>query len=102
MLYGRIAAIEGRPDKIEKGVSRFRDVALPLVEQAEGFAGALMLIDRENGRALGITLWDSIAHRDATDAALAAIRTGAADAMGAETAEVQLYEVPIFITKEEG
>ena len=96
MLYGRVATIEGRPDKIEKGVSRFRDQAIPLIQSAEGFAGALMLVDREEGRALGITIWDSAEHREATDVAMAAIRAGAGDVMGG-VPDVKLYDVPIYI-----
>lgn len=96
MLYGRVATIEGRPDKIEKGVSRFRDQAIPLIQNAEGFEGALMLVDKENGRAVGITIWDSVEHREATDAAMAAVRTGAGDAMGG-VPDVKLYDVPIYI-----
>src|SRR5262249_29187059 len=56
VVHARLSFIEGPPDGMEAGTVSFRDAVVPTVRQ-DGGRGAILLIDRENGKAIGITLW---------------------------------------------
>jgi hypothetical protein len=81
MLYARTSTIEGDPGNLDEAIARFRDEALPLVQGANGFRGGILLIDRQGGQAVGLTLWDSPEEREATDAAMGPVLDGASRAM---------------------
>ena len=55
-MYARLSFIEGPPDTMEAGTASFRGAVAPTVRQDSG-KGAILLIDRENGKAIGMTLW---------------------------------------------
>ncbi|CAN5642295.1 hypothetical protein BH20ACT21_BH20ACT21_26250 [soil metagenome] len=66
---------------------------LPAARQLPGFKGVLSLMDRQTGKLLSVTLWESEqAMRDSEEASNR-IRQDAVKAMGAGTPTVERYEV---------
>jgi hypothetical protein len=62
--------------------------------------GAMVLVDRSTGRAMGVSLWGSPETREATDAAMRPIRDAASEAMQGDAPKVALYEVPVYDLKQ--
>ena len=59
--------------------------------------GAILLVDRQNGKAISITLWEDEQALRASDEAANALGAEAANRIGAsETPSVERYEVAIF------
>ena len=71
----------------------FHERVVPVLRAQPGFEGCLTLLDRENGKMLGVTLWDSEENGRLAGARLEQERrTGMAE-MGAASPPPVLYEV---------
>jgi hypothetical protein len=56
-VYARVVRFEGMGDDLERGIAAYREQVLPYVVEATGFRGQTVLVDRERGVGLAITLW---------------------------------------------
>ncbi len=69
-MIARVSTWEGSAEQLEGWKKGVLDRVKPMVEKLEGNAGALFLLDRDQGRAYTITLWkDEEAARDSDAAA---------------------------------
>jgi hypothetical protein len=66
---------------------------LPALEMQDGFSGGLVLADRQSGKVLAVTLWESEQAMDATEDASHWMRIFSAEAGGGTVSSVQRYEV---------
>jgi heme-degrading monooxygenase HmoA len=92
-MHARVTIVEGQPDRLEEGIRTFRERTLPLIQGRAGFGGAHLLVDRQQGRALAISLWESEGAMQQTEDAIARQREQAAQQMGASAPMVERYEV---------
>ncbi len=58
-MFVRMAAFKGDMERMDEGVSIFSEKILPETETQPGFAGAMLLVDRDGGVAYSLTFWDS-------------------------------------------
>ncbi len=95
-MHARVTTIEGSPDRADAGIDSFRSSALSVVRGLDGFKGALLLVDRNSGKGLAATLWESEAAMRASEEAVTGVRQEASQAMGASQPSVDRYEVAIL------
>jgi len=77
-------------------VSSFRAKVVPVVRQSGG-KGALLLIDRQSGKALAITLWEDDDAMRATEERADELRQQAAEeAHATALPRVERYDVEVF------
>jgi heme-degrading monooxygenase HmoA len=69
-MYARVIDSQLVSGKTEDAVSIWRDKVAETIKQAKGFKGAYLVGDRETGKGLTITLWESKEDADAMNAAL--------------------------------
>jgi len=94
-MHARVTTLHGAPTDVDSGIENFRANVVPFVRD-EG-KGAMLLIDRDSGNALAITLWEDEAALQASEDSANALRAQAADEMGAtEAPAVGRYEVAVF------
>ncbi len=58
-MFARISTFQGPPDQTAEGIRVAREQILPAARLQEGFLGIYLLYDRESGRSLSITFWES-------------------------------------------
>ena len=58
-MFARVTRAQGQVDRLEEFVRNFREQAAPLVRAQPGFQGAYLLVDRQQGNVLAISLWES-------------------------------------------
>jgi hypothetical protein len=58
-VYARVSMFEGSADQMDESLRHAREQVLPQAKQDEGFKGMIALGDRQSGKTLGITLWES-------------------------------------------
>jgi len=58
-MYARVTTVYVRNDLIEKAIGIYRDSIIPAARRQKGFHSGTLLIDRESGKGMSITLWDS-------------------------------------------
>ena len=91
-MYARIATFEGDPSKVDDAISMVRG-QVESNETPPGLEGAkmLMLINRETGKGLGVTLFESEEAMQRGDEALNAMNPGGTE----RRTSVEFYEVPV-------
>lgn len=94
-MFARMSTLRGSADEIDEGIRHFRENVLPRARQLDGYEGAYLLVDRQSGESVSVTLWDSEEAMRASEEAADRIRGDAAQATGAEIASVKRYEVAI-------
>ncbi len=95
-MHARVSIFEGSPDEIDEGLRQAREQVLPRARQMDGFKGLIALGDRQSGKTLGITLWESEEDMRASEEAANRLREESAEAGGGTVAGVERYEVGLF------
>ena len=98
-MYARHVTVRGSADKIDEGIRSVREEVLPVLQGCDGFRGQLLLVDRDKGEAIGISLWDTKENMDASEEKVHQSRESTADKVGAsERPEVRQFELPVYET----
>ena len=95
-MHARMSILEGSPEQIDEGLRHVREEILPQISQQDGFKGIIALADRQTGKTLGITFWESEEALRASEEAADRLRGDSAQAMGDTIAGVERYEVGVF------
>ena len=91
----RISTFAGDPAKIDEGLRHAVQDVLPDARAIDGWKGIVMLVDRTTGAEKTITLWESQAALEASEAAAEELRARAAEDSGQRIVSVERFEVPI-------
>ena len=94
-MHARIGRITFSPDRADDVTSHVQDNVVPNYEDADGYKGFTLLIDRNGGQAIGISFWDSEEAMRASDSLGDQARQGAAEAGGGSDQGPQHFEVAI-------
>ena len=91
-MYARVATFESDPAKVNDAINLVRG-EVESGETPEGLEGArmMMLINRETGKGLGVTIFESEEAMRRGDEALNAMNPGATE----RRTSVEFYEVPV-------
>lgn len=91
-MYARVATFESDPARVDDAIEMVR-AEVASAETPPGLEGAkmLMLVNRESGKGVGITLFDSEEAMRRGDEALNAMNPGASERRVA----VEFFEVPV-------
>ena len=96
-MHARVTALSGSPSDIDGGIANFRDNVIPFTKGAG--RGAILLVDRQSGKALAITLWEDEEAMRASEERANSLRADAAQELGAtQQPTVERYEVAVFET----
>jgi heme-degrading monooxygenase HmoA len=94
-VFARVSTFTGTSDEIDKAIREVQQNVLPRTEELGGYKGAYFLVDRENGKSLAVTLWESEEAMRASEDAANSLRSEIADALGTQMVGVERYEVAV-------
>jgi hypothetical protein len=96
-MYARIATFESDPARIDDAIELVRS-EVESGNTPEGLEGAkmMMLVNRETGKGLGVTIFESEDAMRRGDEALNAMNPGATE----QRTSVEFYEVPVQTVRE--
>jgi hypothetical protein len=96
-MYARIATFESDPARIDDAIELVRS-EVESGDTPEGLEGAkmMMLVNRETGKGLGVTIFESEDAMRRGDEALNAMNPGATE----QRTSVEFYEVPVQTVRE--
>jgi len=91
-MYARVATFESDPSNVDAAIDLVRS-EVESGETPDGLEGAkmLMLVNRESGKGLGVTLFESEEAMRRGDEALNAMSPGASE----RRTSVEFFEVPV-------
>lgn len=91
-MYGRMTRLQTSPDSVDKGIAFFKENVAPKALATPGNAGAVLLVDRKAGTAIGITLWETAQALNASEQFGISSRTQSVSAAGGMVVDVDRYE----------
>ena len=92
-MFARVSTYEGRPERLDEMRHEGVEHVLPALEMQDGYSGGFVLADRQSGKVLAVTLWESEQAMDATEDASHWLRIFSAEAGGGTISGVERYEV---------
>ena len=94
-MYARTTTVHADPQRIDEGIRYIRDEVMPAVQGMPGCMGLSMLCDRDSGRCIVTTSWDSEESMSASREAVRAMREQATDVMGGRF-DVDEWEIAVM------
>src|SRR5919202_5485275 len=94
-MYARSTTVLADPRSIDDGVTYLREKVLPTLEGTAGCIGLSMLTDRESGRCIAATAWETDEAMRATTQQVRPIRNQLVQRLGGEDAEVREWEIGV-------
>jgi quinol monooxygenase YgiN len=95
-MFSRVNFLQTAPDRIADVKRVVRDIVHPGIRDEDGYVGYIVLGDRETGRALGVTLWETEAAREVSDVTARQIRPQVEQATGGTMQSVERYDVLFY------
>jgi heme-degrading monooxygenase HmoA len=92
-MYARSTTVQGDPQAMDDLIAYVRDEVAPLVGDMDGYVGISMICDRDSGRCIVTSTWDSEEARRASASAVGPSRSRAAEILRADTPVVHDWEV---------
>src|SRR5687768_14141527 len=103
-MFASVSTYQGPADQIDDGIRYAQENIVPSLQEVEGFEGIYLLVDRQIGKVLTITLWESEDALRASEEEANQLRSEhrgqwdqvpTAEAGGPDEAGVERYEVAI-------
>ena len=58
-MYARSTSIEAQTSNIDAGIAYVRDEVMPALQDMDGYVGLSLLVDRESGRCIATSAWET-------------------------------------------
>ena len=82
-MYARSTTVLAKKrESIDAGITHIRDAALPALQRMDGFVGLSLLVDRDCGRCIATSAWESKAAMRAPAGPVGVIRDRAVEILG--------------------
>ena len=91
--FNRANTLNADPEKIDAVTVFIRNKVLPVLKAQKGYRATIMGVDRQTGRTVVSTVWDTLADLQASEGSVSALRQEAAKTAGASgPVEVEVFE----------
>lgn len=94
-VYARSTTVQAQPSSIDAGIAHIRDTVMPALQDIEGCIGVSLLVDRESGRCIATSAWQSEEAMRASAEAVRPIRDKAAEMFGG-SAQVEEWDIAVL------
>jgi hypothetical protein len=81
-VYARSTTIQAQPSSIDAGIAHLRDEVMPALQAIDGCVGVSLLVDRESGRCIATSAWETEEAMRASADRIQPIRDRAAEMFG--------------------
>lgn len=95
-MYARSNDLMADSSRMDDGIADVRDNVMPAVLDMDGCVGISMLCDRDSGRCIVTTAWETADAMAATRDRVRAMRERAAEQFGGPAPEVQEWEIAVM------
>jgi heme-degrading monooxygenase HmoA len=91
-MYARSTTIQAQTSSIDDGIAHVRDTVMGALEGLDGFIGMSLLVDRQSGRCIATSAWETEEAMRASADAVRPVRDRAVEIFGGP-AEVEEWEI---------
>ncbi|KAA1248742.1 hypothetical protein F0Q45_18935 [Mycobacterium simiae] len=94
-MYARSTTMQAQPSSIDAGIAHVRDEVMPALQELDGCVGVSLLVDRQSGRCIATSSWETEDAKHASVERVTPIRDRAAEMFGG-TANVEEWEIAVM------
>ena len=95
IVYARSTTMQAQPSSIDAGIAQVRDEVMPALQAMDGCVGISLLVDRESGRCIATSAWETEQAMRASAERVAPVRDRAAETFGS-SATVEEWEFALL------
>lgn len=96
-MFARSVTITADPGHIDAGIEYVRDEAFPAIAEMDGCVGTSLLVDRDSGRCIAASAWETEEAMTASEQQLRPVRGKAGEIMHATgEPEMRMWEVAVM------
>ncbi|NUO60842.1 MAG: hypothetical protein HOV71_16810 [Hamadaea sp.] len=95
-VYARSTTVIADPSSIDRAVTLVRDEIMPALMAIDGCIGVSCLIERDSGRCIATSAWESMETMTASESQVAPLRSRLTASVGAAGPLVQEWEIPLM------
>jgi hypothetical protein len=96
-MFARVTRIQVPAEQLDEAARRLNETS-STIQGVTGFRRAYLLVDRQRGEALTVTLWETREQLEASQGTARQLLTGVFDAVGGSVSEPGSYEVLIEVS----
>ena len=96
IVHARTTTMQAQTSSIDDGIAYMRDELTPELENIEGYVGMSLLIDRESGRCIITTAWETEDAMSASADKAKQLRSQAADRFGGDVEKIEEWEIGVL------
>jgi heme-degrading monooxygenase HmoA len=97
-MYARSTTVRGNPQTLDDAIAYMRDEAMPVIQEMPGCIGLSMMCDRDTGRCIATTAWETEEAMHNSEGGVHDMRQRYAQLLGG-TPEVQEWEIGVLHRK---
>jgi heme-degrading monooxygenase HmoA len=94
-MYARSTTIQAQTSSIDDGIAHVRDTVMGALQGLDGFVGLSLLVDRQSGRCIATSAWETEDAMRASAEAVRPVRDRAIEIFGGK-AEVEEWEIGVM------
>jgi heme-degrading monooxygenase HmoA len=94
-VYARSSTFQAQVSSIDDGIAHIRDEVMPALQQIDGYLGLSLLVDRNSGRCIATSAWQSDEAMRGSVEQVRPLRDRAAEIFGG-TAQVDEWEIAVL------
>ena len=95
VVHARTTNIQAQPSCIDAGIAHVRDEVMPALQALDGFVGLSLLVDRESGRCIATSAWETEEAERLSADQVRPLRERAAEVFGG-TATAEAWEIGVL------
>jgi heme-degrading monooxygenase HmoA len=95
-MHAQVTTIETSPARLDDAIRFFRQQVLPQLQQMDGFEEFVALSDRQNGKIIGVVLWENEELMHTLEEVLSRTRGGISHPLGGAVVRTEQYAVSIL------
>ena len=92
-MHARVTTLQMDPSALDQVTAQLESEDIPGFQQLDGFKGLTVVADRQSGKTLALTFWESEDAMRGSEEAVKGARQRAADTGGAGEPQVERFEV---------
>jgi heme-degrading monooxygenase HmoA len=95
-VHARSTTVQAQPSSIDAGLAHIRDEVMPAVQAIDGCVGMSAMIDRETGRCIITTAWETDEAMRASAEKASQLRDRAAENLGGNVEKIEEWEIAVL------
>ena len=92
-MHARVTTLDMEPARVDQVRDRLETEDVPEFQQLDGFKGMTLLTDRQSGKTVALTFWETEDALRASEEAVKGARQRAAEGGGGGEPQVERFEV---------